>query len=284
LGGLQREGYPMKSNYCIYSKYLVTLLLSLLFFAACFHIISIEQSFADASSLDVKPADTCIPLTGVDVTGPPEGIVGVQYTFPVSITPANATPPFTYVVVIAVQVVISPTEQPASNSTPYFSEMPVYTMIHPIRYTWNYSGDFGVGIEHAYNACGGPVDDFHDIHITSKRFTFNVTPPYQQIPFGGTAVYNLETEAYAGFTETVVLTTSDIFPDLSFELTATEILPGNSARLTVTHHNTDTVVLPGLWHTIPITASGGNITWVRSVSLLIGGDRIYLPMLIKSSQ
>lgn len=274
----------MKSNNRTYSKYLVTLLLSLLFFAICFHIISMERGFADASSLDVKSGDTCIPLTGVDVTGPTQGIVGVQYTFPVSITPANATPPFTYVVVIATQVVISSTEPPALNSITYFSEMPVYTTIHPIRYTWNYSGDVGVGIEHAYNACGGPVDDFHNIHITSKRFTFNVTPAHQQIPFGGTAIYNLETEAYAGFTETVVLTASNTSPDLSFELTATEILPGNSVLLTVTHHNTDTVVLSGLWHTIPVTAVGGNITWVRSVSLLIGGDRIYLPLLIKNLQ
>ena len=274
----------MKSNSCIYGKYSVTLLLSMLLFATCFHILSYEQGLADASSLDAKSADTCIPLTGVDVTGPTQGIIGVQYTFPVSITPANATPPFTYVVVIAVQVVISSTEQPFPDSIPYFSEMPVYTMIHPIRYTWNYSGDVGVGIEHAYNACGGPVDDFHNIHITSKRFTFNVTPSHQQIPFGGTAVYNLETESYAGFTETVVLTASNTSPDLSFELTATEILPGNSVLLTVTHHNIDTVVLPGLWHTVPVTATGGNITWVRSVSLLIGGDRIYLPLLIKSSQ
>lgn len=265
-----------------YSVCVVVWLLSLLILATWLYIIFAGTDSVAARQADEPLSEVCIPLTGVDVTGPTQGIVGVQYTFPVSITPLNATPPFTYM--REVMITISMTEQLLSKEVPTYPTMSVYTTIHPIKHTWKYSGAVEVGIIQAYNACGGPVEDFHNIHITSKRFTFAVKPSYQQIPFGGTAFYNLETKAYTGFTETVVLTASNVSSDLSFQWGATEIAPGSSTSLTVTHYGTETVMLPGLWRTIPMTATGGNITWKRSIRLLIGGSRIYLPVLVKSSR
>jgi hypothetical protein len=41
-------------------------------------------------------------------------------------------------------------------------------------------------------------------------------------------------------------------------------------------------LVPGLWHTIPITISGGGTSYSTSVGLLVGGTHTYLPLVLKN--
>jgi hypothetical protein len=57
------------------------------------------------------------------------------------------------------------------------------------------------------------------------------------------------------------------------------VIPSGQAALAVTDTHTGTL-LPGLWYTIPITGTGGGVTRTVSVSLLIGGAHVYLPVVL----
>jgi len=40
-------------------------------------------------------------------------------------------------------------------------------------------------------------------------------------------------------------------------------------------------LLPGVWYTVPITGTGGGLTSTTDVNLLVGGARVYLPLIVK---
>jgi hypothetical protein len=40
-------------------------------------------------------------------------------------------------------------------------------------------------------------------------------------------------------------------------------------------------LLPGVWYTLPITATGASVTQTASVNLLVGGVRVWLPVIFK---
>ncbi len=68
---------------------------------------------------------------------------------------------------------------------------------------------------------------------------------------------------------------------LSLTPTAITLLPGQ-ATLAVTDTHTGTMLLPGLRYNIPITATGGGITQTVNVGLLVGGARVYLPLVLRN--
>jgi len=56
---------------------------------------------------------------------------------------------------------------------------------------------------------------------------------------------------------------------------------GHGFTLTVTDSHPGPSLLPGAWYTIPITASGASVTQTLSVDLLVGGARVWLPIVFK---
>ncbi len=54
-------------------------------------------SFHDMGAHEYVDGRTCIPISGVTISGPTAGLVGMPYPFNSSVTPANASAPFRYV-------------------------------------------------------------------------------------------------------------------------------------------------------------------------------------------
>ena len=57
--------------------------------------------------------------------------------------------------------------------------------------------------------------------------------------------------------------------------------PGGVAALTLSDVRAGSTLVPGLWHTVHITGSGDGITGTVQVDLLVGGSRVYLPLVSK---
>lgn len=69
---------------------------------------------------------------------------------------------------------------------------------------------------------------------------------------------------------------------LNLNLSSGAVTPPGYAVLTITDTHSRSELVPGLWHTIPITITGGGITHSTCVSLLVGGTRTYLPLVLKN--
>jgi hypothetical protein len=69
-------------------------------------------------------------------------------------------------------------------------------------------------------------------------------------------------------------------PSLTLNLHPSAVVPSGRATLTVTDTHTGTL-LPGLWYTVPITATGDGVTQATHVDLLVGGTRVHLPSVAK---
>jgi hypothetical protein len=59
------------------------------------------------------------------------------------------------------------------------------------------------------------------------------------------------------------------------------VLPGQ-ATLTVTDTHSAGLPWPDIWYHVPITATGGGVTQTTSVGLLVGGTRVYVPVVLRS--
>ncbi len=105
------------------------------------------------------------------------------------------------------------------------------------------------------------------------------TPRSRAIDLGGVATYTIHVGAI--FTSTVTLVIDSPPPSLTWQLAPTQVYPPGQVTLVVTDSHPGPVLLPGLWYSIPITATDG-ITRTTSVRLLVGGTRLYLPVILKS--
>jgi hypothetical protein len=83
------------------------------------------------------------------------------------------------------------------------------------------------------------------------------------------------------FTSAVTLVADNPPASVTWRLVPTQINPPGWATLVVTDSHAGPVQLPGLWYSIPITATN-DITRTTSVRLLVGGARLYLPIILKS--
>ena len=68
---------------------------------------------------------------------------------------------------------------------------------------------------------------------------------------------------------------------MTLSLHPTAITPPGQATLIFTDTHTGTTLLPGLWYTVPITATGGGATQATHVGLLVGGARVWLPVILR---
>ncbi|MEE9617662.1 MAG: choice-of-anchor Q domain-containing protein [Anaerolineae bacterium] len=112
-------------------------------------------------------------------------------------------------------------------------------------------------------------------------FTLTATPSSRAITPGAVATYTIGVQPLGGFTHTVTLVATSPSPSLILSLHPTAVTSSNQATLAITDTYTGSALLPGLWHTVSITATGGGATQTTAASLLVGGARVYLPLVTK---
>ena len=111
-----------------------------------------------------------------------------------------------------------------------------------------------------------------------------LTPSSQVIMPGQSATYHLLlTDASLPGT-TVTLSAVSPSPDLVVQVTPTTLqVPGQITVTLVDLHAVGTLAA-GLWHSVPLTATGSGFSQATTMGLLVGGQRVYLPIILKSSR
>jgi hypothetical protein len=113
-----------------------------------------------------------------------------------------------------------------------------------------------------------------DIGRYEAGFQLRVTPPAQRIDAGGTAHFTIDLYPH-DVPFSVNLSVIDPSPGLSTTLSTQILAPMQPVTLTVTHDGT-----PGTQvYTLSLTGIGGGFTQSTEVTLLVGGTRLYLPIL-----
>jgi hypothetical protein len=130
------------------------------------------------------------------------------------------------------------------------------------------------------------VDDFHwgtalDIGRYEAGFAIQAEPPAHAVEPGGTATYTLRIYP-PDLPHSVALTASSPSPSLTLTLDPTDVAPGGVATLTVTDSHRTSESLPGLRYTIPVTGSGGGFAHTVGLDLLVGGERVHMPIVMRS--
>jgi hypothetical protein len=110
--------------------------------------------------------------------------------------------------------------------------------------------------------------------------SFSITPAFQQIMPGDVATYTVDIVAGSVFSGSVTLEAGNPSPDLTIAFSPNPITPPGQATMTVTSHHSSPLS-PGLFFTIPITASTATTSRSVEVTLLVGGSQLYLPLITK---
>lgn len=117
-----------------------------------------------------------------------------------------------------------------------------------------------------------------DIGAYEYRASQLVANPTSQAVFPGeSASYQIQVVSSDTITQPLTLTPTNPYGTLLLSLSPTQILPGQTATLILTDTHSGPDLIPGLWHTIPISADNGELLLTTEVQLLVGGDRVYLP-------
>jgi hypothetical protein len=118
------------------------------------------------------------------------------------------------------------------------------------------------------------------VELQGFGFQVSADPAAQSVWPGGQAAYALSVQALGAFSETVTLTTASPSPSLTVTLAPGLLTPPATAVLTATSLHVGTFQ-PGLWFTIPVTATGGGLTQTLSLGLLVGGARLHMPFAVR---
>lgn len=129
------------------------------------------------------------------------------------------------------------------------------------------------------------VDDSHrgaayDIGRYEGGFALQAAPSAQAVNPGGVATYTLRLDP-PDLPHAVTLTVASPSPSLTATLDSTSLVPGGIVTLTLADRHAGTTFLPGLWYAVPITGVGGGFTQTTNVRLLVGGARVYLPVMYR---
>ncbi len=114
---------------------------------------------------------------------------------------------------------------------------------------------------------------------TIQGFSLAASPTARVIEPGSVTTYALTIDKSPAFTPTVSLMTHSPSPSLTVQLSQAVIAPPGVVTLSVT--DTHPSGSPAVWYTIPITATGGDMTHTTEVNLWVGGLRVYLPIIRK---
>jgi len=149
--------------------------------------------------------------------------------------------------------------------------------------------DAGVTIPGINDDYAGSAPDMGAFEHVGQGFVLSANPSGQIIDPGGVATYVIGVQSPGGDTYPVTLSTINSSPALGVSLAPTMVTPPGRATLTLTDTQSSAssgqtaalMSLPGLWYTVPVTGTGGGVTEVIWVDLLVGGTRFYLPLILK---
>jgi len=141
--------------------------------------------------------------------------------------------------------------------------------------------DAGLVIPGINDDYAGAAPDIGAFEYEGYGFTLSPAPPSRAISPGSVATYTIRVQPTGGFTHTVTLVAASPSSSLTLSLTPTTVAQSSQATLTVTDSHMGQTLLPGLWYTIPITATNG-VAQTTSVGLLVGGARVYLPLVVRN--
>jgi hypothetical protein len=94
-------------------------------------------------------------------------------------------------------------------------------------------------------------------------------------------MYAIGVQPVGGFTSTVMLATASPSPSLTVHLGPALVTLPAQATLVVTDSHPGPLLLPGLWFTLPVTATAPGVTQTLNLSLLVGGARVWLPLVLR---
>lgn len=112
-------------------------------------------------------------------------------------------------------------------------------------------------------------------------FALIKNPSAQTIEAGGVATYNITVQLSSSFGGTVNLTPPSSPPNSTVNLSPTSFTASGQATLTLTDLHAPGPLIPGQFYSLPIVATGGGVTRTITVSLLVGGNKTYLPTVLK---
>ncbi len=121
----------------------------------------------------------------------------------------------------------------------------------------------------------------YDLGRYEGGFALLAQPSAQAIAPGGTARYTISLYP-SDLPHTVTLSVASPAPALTVMIAPTALAAGETATLTVTDAHTGTIEL-GLGYVITVTGVGGGFTQTADVRLLVGGARLYLPLVTRSA-
>ncbi len=133
------------------------------------------------------------------------------------------------------------------------------------------------GINHNYE---GAAPDIGAYEYEGYGFTMNAIPSTQAIQPGMSANFLLDLQPIGGFSGTVSVIAPEPPPSLTLTLDPEGIeLPGQ-VTLTITDTHSGPLQT-GLWYSLPVTGTVGEIVQETRVHLLVGGPRLFLPLVSK---
>jgi hypothetical protein len=111
----------------------------------------------------------------------------------------------------------------------------------------------------------------------------SASPTVRFIEPGDSTYFQLTTYP-PSFPAPLTVTAESLTPELVLDLSSSVLDPGETVTLYVTDaHDPGTVLLPGLWYIITITATHGEGAQAADVRVLVGGRREYLPLVLKKA-
>ncbi|MFQ5575782.1 MAG: DNRLRE domain-containing protein [Anaerolineae bacterium] len=109
----------------------------------------------------------------------------------------------------------------------------------------------------------------------------SVAPAARTITPGGVATYTIRMMPDDSCSTAFSLVAASPSPSVALTLAPSAITPAQQATLVLTDTHIGSSLMPGAFYTIPITATGGGSTQRVEVTLLVGGESVYLPLVIK---
>ena len=87
----------------------------------------------------------------------------------------------------------------------------------------------------------------------------------------------IDLQPNGGFSDNVAISVVPTYPNLNISLVPENLLPPGQALLTITSIHTDPSP-SGAWYKIRVIGTAGELIEEISVTLLVGGTRMYLPV------
>ena len=99
-------------------------------------------------------------------------------------------------------------------------------------------------------------------------------------PPGGSTSYQLSAAIHGYWNSPLTITASSPSPSVTIGLSGSIVNVPGAITLIVT--DTHPAGSPAVWYSIPITATGSGVTHAVNAGLLVGGARVYLPLVRKN--